>query len=242
MITYIIVQSNRQLKQSSLQALDDVVKKYGTNPKAAELFAATLTEVAPLIRYIKENKEKKINFKAHPIILAMQTCTCHTLLCNCVPASYVWTTNLLWLWWKRSCPRLNSSLDPLSCRVSPSRYLLSFIPFHYYVFNKVLYSLCSNCMLTWWPSAPRLLPFPSRQVSTNSSNLSSPSLLTEARVLRMPLLPSASSPSPLLPKPLYPHYCLSLNVCFPYFLFFFLLRLCMRPSQQALLLTGRRQL
>lgn len=45
-----LLQNNRQLKQSSLQALDDVVKKYGTNPKAKELFPAALAEVAPLIR------------------------------------------------------------------------------------------------------------------------------------------------------------------------------------------------
>lgn len=41
--------NNRQLKQSSLQTLDDVVKKYGSNKAAKELFPTTLAEVAPLI-------------------------------------------------------------------------------------------------------------------------------------------------------------------------------------------------
>lgn len=41
--------NNRQLKQSSLQALDDIVKKYGSNKAAKDLFPATLAEVAPLI-------------------------------------------------------------------------------------------------------------------------------------------------------------------------------------------------
>jgi cullin-associated NEDD8-dissociated protein 1 len=41
--------SNRQLKQTSLQALDDVIRKYGTNKAARDLFPTVLAEVSPLI-------------------------------------------------------------------------------------------------------------------------------------------------------------------------------------------------
>lgn len=46
----LILQANRQLKQAALSALRVVVKNYGSDSKAAELFGGVLAELAPLIK------------------------------------------------------------------------------------------------------------------------------------------------------------------------------------------------
>jgi hypothetical protein len=67
--------ANRQLKQSSLSALSVIVKNYGSDKRASDLFKSVATELAPLIRY---SCILFVELDSNVCTAVMQTFICHT--------------------------------------------------------------------------------------------------------------------------------------------------------------------